>query len=243
MVTVKNLKKSYEMGKVKVYALNGINLDVGTGEFLAIMGSSGSGKSTLLHIMGGIDNPTSGEVVIDGFSLSGMDDTRITIFRREKIGFVFQSFNLMPTLTVEENIMLPLQISGVNSKGKKDKIDELLQFIGLFERRQHKPNQLSGGEQQRVSIARALVIDPKIVLLDEPTGSLDSKNGVKILELLCHTHKEYKTTIIMVTHSPFAAGYTEKTFFMKDGLVVDSLTKQNNVEYSAKTINDRLVNL
>ncbi len=243
MVIVKNLVKTYEMGKVKVNALNGVSLEIEKGSFLTVMGSSGSGKSTLLHIIGGIDNLTSGEVMINSKPLSRMNDTDITVFRRTNIGFVFQAFNLMPNLTVEENVRLPLQIAGVNTKAKENKIKELLQFVGLYERRAHKPNQLSGGEQQRVAIARALVIEPKLVLLDEPTGALDSKNSTKILELLQHIHKEYKATIIMVTHSPIAAEYTEKTVFLKDGLVTGSLERKNAPEYSAKAINDVLINL
>jgi len=243
MVTIKNLVKTYEMGKVKVNALNGLSLQINKGEFISIMGSSGSGKSTLLHIIGGIDTATAGEITIDGNATNHMDDTKITIFRRANIGFVFQAFNLMPTLTVEENIILPLQIAGKNVASKKNKIDELLDFTGLTERRDHKPSQLSGGEQQRVSIARALVIEPKIILLDEPTGSLDSKNGEKILELLRHTHKEYHSTIIMVTHSPLAAEFCEKTIFLKDGQVVDTFEKKNNNDYSSRSIYERMLKM
>ena len=243
MVKTVGLKKSYEMGKVKVAALNGADLIVTRGEFVALMGSSGSGKSTLLHLIGGIDSPTAGEVWIHGKCIQKMDDTELTLFRRSNIGFVFQFFNLMPTLTVAENIMLPLLIAGQRTNARKVKLKELLELIGLYERRHHKPNQLSGGQQQRVAIARALIIDPKIILLDEPTGSLDSKSGHQILELLCRSHRELHTTVIMVTHSPVAAGYAERTFFLKDGLIVDSLTQKNSAEYSARTINDKLIAL
>lgn len=243
MVKVKNLVKTYSMGKVSVNALRGVTLNVKKGEFISIMGSSGSGKSTLLHIVGGIDSCTSGEVQIDSKDISNMDDFKITSFRRANIGFVFQFFNLMPTLTVEENIKLPLQIAGINLKEKKERMDELLHFVGMYDRRNHKPNQLSGGEQQRVSIARALVIDPKIVLLDEPTGSLDSKNGDKVLELLQTTYKKFNSTIIMVTHSPFAAEYSEKTIFMKDGMIVESMERGSNPQYSAKLIYDKMATL
>lgn len=243
MVKIKGLSKIYEMGKVQVNALNGINLSIKKGEFVSIMGSSGSGKSTLLHIIGGIDQATSGEITIDGNSISEMDDTKMTVFRRSNIGFVFQAFNLMPTLTVEENIILPLQIAKMNTKNKLRRMNELLNFVGLYDRRHHKPNQLSGGEQQRVSIARALAIEPKIILLDEPTGSLDSKNGEKILELLHHTHAQYNSTIIMVTHSPLAAEYCDKTLFLKDGHVIDTLDKKTHSHYSSKTIYDRMLNL
>lgn len=243
MVKVKNLVKTYSMGKVSVNALRGVTLNVKKGEFISIMGPSGSGKSTLLHIMGGIDSCTSGEVQIDSKDISNMNDFKITSFRRANIGFVFQFFNLMPTLTVEENIKLPLQIAEIDLKEKKERIDELLYFVGMHDRRNHKPNQLSGGEQQRVSIARALVIDPKIVLLDEPTGSLDSKNGDKVLELLRTTYQKFNSTIIMVTHSPFAAEYSEKTIFMKDGMIVDSMERGSTPQYSAKLIYDKMATL
>lgn len=240
MIRVINLVKKYRMGKISVNALKGINLFVKKGEFISIMGSSGSGKSTLLHIMGGIDGCTSGEVQIDNKNITGMDDREITAYRRTNIGFVFQSFNLMPTLTIRENINLPLQIAGIDIKRKMKQMDELLQFVGLYARRDHKPNQLSGGEQQRVSIARALIINPKIILLDEPTGSLDSKNGNKVLELLRSTHQKYETTIIMVTHNPFAAEYSEKTIFMKDGIIADTLERTAGTKYSAKSIYDKM---
>lgn len=243
MIKVKKLIKTYSMGKTSVNALRGVSLDIKKGEFVSIMGSSGSGKSTLLHIIGGIDGCTSGEVQIDGRDITGMDDIEITTYRRTNIGFVFQAFNLMPTLTVIENIKLPLQIAGIDSKGKKDRVDELLHFVGLYERRDHKPSQLSGGEQQRVSIARALIIDPKIILLDEPTGSLDSKNGDKVLELLRSMYQKYNTTIIMVTHSPFAAEYSEKTVFMKDGMIADTLERAAVTKFSAKLIYDKMATM
>ncbi len=243
MVRTENLTKTYMLGEVEVNALNGVNLEVRQGEFLAIMGVSGSGKSTLLHIIGGIDRPTSGKVWIEGESLSEMDDTRITLFRRDKLGFVFQFFNLIPTLTVEENISLPLLIAEKNLKAYKTKIDELLHLMGLSERRLHKPSQLSGGEQQRVAIARAFVIDPKMVLLDEPTGNLDSKTSTNILELLAETHQQFRTTIVMVSHNPIDAAYTERTVFLKDGVIVDSMEKQEEAVYNAESINNRLLNL
>lgn len=242
MLTTKNLKKSYKMGEVVVNALNGINLTVDKGEYISIMGASGSGKSTLLHILGGVDNPTSGEITIGGVDLSKMNDYEATTFRRTNIGFVFQSFNLMPTLTVEENIALPILISGKKIEDNKNKINELIEVMGLKGREKHKPNQLSGGQQQRVAIARAFVTDPKIILLDEPTGSLDSKTGDMILELISSVHKKYKLTIIMVTHNVFAAEYADRVIFLKDGLVVDCIDRSSK-SLNAKSIYDKLVSL
>lgn len=189
MVKVQDIKKQYRVGEIKVNALNGANLEVNEGEFVAIMGSSGSGKSTLMNIIGGIDGPTEGKIWIDGKCISTMNDTDITIFRRTNIGFVFQSFNLMPTLTVQENIALPLLISGKTIEKYAYKINTLIDLVGLKGREHHKPSQLSGGQQQRVAIARAFVTEPKIILLDEPTGALDSKNGEIILELLTDVQK------------------------------------------------------
>jgi putative ABC transport system ATP-binding protein len=243
MVKTEHLTKTYMLGDVKVTALNGIDLDVPEGEFLAIMGASGSGKSTLLHTIGGIDRATSGHVWIDGECLSQMNDTKITLFRRDQLGFVFQFFNLIPTLTVEENIALPLLIAGKKASACTDRVHELLELVGLSERRLHKPNQLSGGEQQRVAIARAFVIDPKMVLLDEPTGNLDSKTSTAILKLLAETHRHFRTTILMVSHNPIDATYAERTVFLKDGVIADVLKKETGAEYTAELINNRLLSL
>jgi putative ABC transport system ATP-binding protein len=172
-----------------------------------------------------------------------MDDNAITLFRRTSIGIVFQFFNLIPTLTVEENIALPLLIAGKRLKTYQSKIDELLQMIGLYERRNHKPGQLSGGQQQRVAIARAFVIDPKLILLDEPTGNLDSKTGANILALLTEAHHSFHTTIVMVSHNPIDAEYAERTIFLKDGLLVDTMEKTNETIYTAEALNRRLLQL
>jgi putative ABC transport system ATP-binding protein len=243
MVKTEDLTKTYTLGEVEVTALNGVNLEVRQGEFLAIMGVSGSGKSTLLHTIGGIDRATSGNVWIDGECISEMDDTKITLFRRNTLGFVFQFFNLIPTLTVEENIALPLLIAGKNLNKYTTKINDLLHFIGLSERRLHKPSQLSGGEQQRVAIARAFVIEPKMVLLDEPTGNLDSKTSSLILDLVAKTHQQFQTTIMMVSHNPIDAAYAERTVFLKDGAIVDIMEKGKEIVYTAETINTRLLSL
>ena len=243
MVRIERLTKTYTLGEVEVTALNGVNLEVRQGEFLAIMGASGSGKSTLLHTIGGIDRATSGNVWIDGECLSAMDDTKITLFRRDKLGFVFQFFNLIPALTVEENIALPLLIAGENLNKYTTKIDELLHLVGLSERRLHKPGQLSGGEQQRVAIARAFIIEPKMVLLDEPTGNLDSKTSQTILELIAKTHQQFQTTIMMVSHNPIDAVYAERIVFLKDGIIADAMEKGKDMAYNVEAINNKLLGL
>ena len=204
------IKKQYQMGEVAVNALAGVNLTVAKGEFVAIMGPSGSGKSTLLHLLGGLDGPTDGEITLAGQPLARLSDDEITLVRRRKIGFIFQFYNLLPTLSAEENVGLPLLIDGQNLERHREKITRLLALVGLADRRDHKPDQLSGGQQQRVAIARAFVNDPEIVLADEPTGNLDSKSGTAILELLRKTYDELAATIIMVTHDPRAASFADR---------------------------------
>jgi putative ABC transport system ATP-binding protein len=181
------------------------------------MGPSGSGKSTLLHMIGGLDQPSGGEVFLAGSRLSQLKDNKVTLLRRRNIGFVFQFFNLLPTLSAEENITLPLLIDGQNPKAYRERIDSLLQLVGLSERRRHKPEQLSGGEQQRVALARALITDPTILLADEPTGNLDSKTGTAIMELLRQSCDELKQSIVVVTHDPRAAAYADRVVFLRDG--------------------------
>ncbi|MDQ7030837.1 MAG: ABC transporter ATP-binding protein [Ardenticatenia bacterium] len=193
------------------------------GEFVAVMGPSGSGKSTLLYLLGGLDRPTDGDIVLDGHSLSRLDDDEITLLRRRRVGFIFQFFNLVPTLTAEENVVLPLLIDGQDVRRHVDRVTALLELVGLADRRDHKPDQLSGGQQQRVSIARALVMEPAILLADEPTGNLDSKSGTGILELMRRSCDELGQTIVMVTHDPKAAGYADRVVFLKDGRIVDEL--------------------
>jgi putative ABC transport system ATP-binding protein len=218
------LRKRYQMGEVTVDALRGIDFVVRQGEFVAIMGPSGAGKSTLLHLMGGLDTPSDGDVALGGVRLARLSDDEITIVRRRQVGFIFQFFNLLPTLTAAENVALPLLIDGQRIEDHAARIDELLDLVGLDNRRNHKPDQLSGGEQQRVAIARAFANDPTIVLADEPTGNLDSRSGTVVLELLRRTCKELDATVVMVTHDPRAASYADRVVFLKDGRAVRELT-------------------
>jgi putative ABC transport system ATP-binding protein len=223
ILQAEELRKHYVLGEHTVHALAGVDFVVREGEFVAIMGPSGSGKSTLLHLMGGLDRPSGGEVTLAGRRLSVLSDKEATLVRRHNIGFVFQFFNLLPTLTTEENVALPLIIDGQNLRKHQARIDQLLELVGLSGRRGHKPDQLSGGEQQRVAIARALVTSPAIVLADEPTGNLDSKTGTAIMGLLVQSQEELNQTIIVVTHDPRAATYAERTVFLRDGLIHDEL--------------------
>ena len=223
ILETKSIEKRYQMGEVTVHALAGVDFTVKKGEFVAVMGPSGSGKSTLLHLLGGLDKPSDGDVVLAGHSLPILSDKQTTLLRRRRVGFIFQFYNLLPTLTAEENIALPLLIDGKRLKDCRAKIDELLELVGLTDRRKHKPDQLSGGEQQRVAIARALVSDPDIVLADEPTGNLDSKAGEEILKLLRRSCDQYGQTIVMVTHDPKVASYADRIVFLKDGRVVNEI--------------------
>jgi putative ABC transport system ATP-binding protein len=218
-----DLRKQYQMGEVTVDALQSVDFVVQQGEFVAIMGPSGAGKSTLLHLMGGLDTPSDGDIVLGGKRLAHLSDDEVTVVRRRQVGFIFQFFNLLPTLTAAENVALPLLIDGKRIEDYATRIDELLDLVGLSGRRDHKPDQLSGGEQQRVAIARAFINDPKIVLADEPTGNLDSKSGTTVLELLRRTCKDLNATVVMVTHDPRAASYADRVIFLKDGQIVREL--------------------
>ena len=218
-----DVSKQYQMGEVKVDALAGVDFGVEQGEFVAVMGPSGSGKSTLLHLLGGLDQPTEGEVALDGRVLSELSDNQVTITRRRSVGFIFQFYNLIPTLSAEENVALPLLIDGQRPKEYRERVDHLLELVGLTGRRHHRPDQLSGGEQQRVAIARALVTEPAIVLADEPTGNLDSRAGGEILKLLRQLRDELGQTIVMVTHDPKAASHADRIVFLKDGAVIDEM--------------------
>ncbi len=243
VLEAKLIKKQYQMGEVTVSALGGVNLVVTKGEFVAIMGPSGSGKSTLLHLLGGLDGPSDGEITLAGQPLSKLSDNEITVVRRRKVGFIFQFYNLLPTLTAEENVGLPLLIDGQNLDKHKEKIGNLLNLVGLGDRKHHKPDQLSGGQQQRVAIARAFVNDPEIVLADEPTGNLDSKSGTAILELLRKTSDELNATIAMVTHDPRAASFADRVVFLKDGHIVRELKNANTQTHNIQPIMDVMAGL
>ena len=228
------LRKQYRLGEHTVDALSGVDFVVGKGEFIAIMGPSGSGKSTLLHLLGGLDRPTDGEITLAGLRLSLLDDDRATLARRRNVGFVFQFFNLLPTLSAEENITLPLIIDGQNPRAHQGRVDALLKMVGLTDRRRHKPDQLSGGEQQRVAIARALVTEPAIILADEPTGNLDSRTGTAIMDLLRRSCDEFRQTIVVITHDPRAAVYADRVVFLRDGHVQREVVFEPEQEISQR---------
>ena len=216
-----DLRKLYGEGEVAVAAVDGVTIDFFTGEFTAVMGPSGSGKSTLMHCMAALDTPTSGEVFIGDVELGALKDKQLTRLRRDKVGFVFQSFNLVPTLTAQENIELPLSIAG--RKPDAGWFDSVIETVGLRSRLKHRPNELSGGQQQRVAAARALMSRPEIVFADEPTGNLDSTSSAEVLSLLRSSVDDHGQTIVMVTHDPVAAAYTDRVVFLTDGRVVEEL--------------------
>jgi len=223
VLEAQQVRKRYQLGDHGVDALAGVDFSVGQGEFVAIMGPSGSGKSTLLHLLGGLDKPSEGEVVLAGNRLSELNDQAATLARRHHVGFVFQFFNLLPTLTARENILLPLMIDGKEVSGYEDRLQKLLELVGLADRQNHKPDQLSGGEQQRVAIARALITEPELVLADEPTGNLDSKTGRAIMQLLRRSCDEFGQTIVVVTHDPQASVFADRVVFLRDGSIVRDL--------------------
>ncbi|MFZ0341865.1 MAG: ABC transporter ATP-binding protein [Gaiellaceae bacterium] len=220
-VEARDLTRVYGDGTTAVEALRGVEIDVKAGELVAVMGPSGSGKSTLMHILAGLDKPTAGTVMIAGTEITGLDDSALTRLRRRHIGFVFQFFNLLPMLNAEENVLLPLSIAG--EKPDRAWLDELLGKMGLDKRRSHRPSELSGGEQQRVAIARSLVSRPTILFADEPTGNLDSKTGGEILDLIRDSVDSYGQTTVMVTHEPRAASTADRILFLSDGLIVKEL--------------------
>lgn len=216
ILKVKNLSKVYGKDDIEVKALNNINLEIDKGEFVVIVGKSGSGKSTLLHIMSGLETPTSGDVIIDNINISYLDEKQRALLRKEKIGLIFQSYNLIPVLTVEENIKLPT----INTNNQDNKyVNELMELLDIKERKNHLPNQLSGGQQQRVAIGRALVNKPAIILADEPTGNLDTKTEREVLNLLKSSQKKYNQTIIMITHNIDITKYADKVIKIEDGFI------------------------
>ena len=218
ILSVRNLKKYYNTGENTVKALDGIDLDICKGEFLAVVGTSGSGKSTLLHMLGGLDNPTSGEVIIDGRNISGLSRDELTVYRRRKIGFVFQNYNLLPLMNVYENLVLPIKLDGI--KPDNDYIEEILKLLKLEDKKYFMPNQLSGGQQQRVALARALAIKPAIILADEPTGNLDSRTSQDVLGLIKISSQNLAQTIVMITHNEEIAQMADRIIRIEDGKIV-----------------------
>ena len=218
VVQARGVSRQYGQGDAVVHALSGVDVDLARGRLTAIMGPSGSGKSTLMHILAGLDEPTAGSVTVDGVEITSLKERELTQLRRDKIGFIFQTFNLLPTLTAQENIELPMTIAG--RKGDGQWVDQLIDTVGLADRLSHKPSELSGGQQQRVAVARALVGRPAVLFADEPTGNLDSKTGDHVLDLLRRSVEEYGQTIVMVTHDAHAASIADRLLFLKDGEIV-----------------------
>ena len=228
LLRVEHLSKIYGAGENQVKALDDVSLSVEKGEFVAIVGASGSGKSTLLHLLGGVDRPTSGKVYINGTDIFAMNDDELAIFRRRQVGIIYQFYNLIPILNVEENMAIPMELDG--RKVEKAQMDDMLLRLGLTERRTHLPNELSGGQQQRTSIGRALITRPSIVLADEPTGNLDSKSGKIVIESLKDINEHMGKTIIMVTHDPQMASYCSRLILLKDGVILEDLENNRNQE-------------
>ncbi len=243
ILEARDLVKRYPLGESTVEALRGVSLTVERGEFVAIMGSSGSGKSTMLHLLGGLDLPTAGEVVIDGISISSLDEEQRTLTRRAKTGFVFQYFNLIPLLSVAENVGLPFLIAGDALGRHRSRVDELLGLVGLADKAEHRPDQLSAGEQQRVALARALATGPAILLADEPTGNLDYTTGAEILDLLWDSADRLGQTIVLVTHDARAAAYADRVLVVRDGEVREEIQLGRRRDHDAKPLIRRLAEL
>ena len=226
VIKLENVWKTYKMGKVEVNALQGLDFHVEEGEFVAIMGPSGSGKSTAVNMIGCLDVPTKGKIMLEQHDISKLSESELAQIRGRKIGFIFQQFNLIPTLTALENVMLPMIFQGIDEKERTKRAAKLLELVGLGDRVNHKPTELSGGQQQRVAIARALANNPDVVIADEPTGNLDSKTGANVLEFLQNFHRKAGKTIVMVTHDASLAKIAERTEFLKDGKIVKSLNNR-----------------
>ncbi|HMB22342.1 MAG: ABC transporter ATP-binding protein [Chloroflexota bacterium] len=240
IITTQNLTKTFGSGSTAITALDRVNLSVNAGEFVAIMGPSGCGKSTLLHLIGGLDRPSDGKVIIEGTSIAEMDDDRLTELRRRRIGFVFQFFNLIPVLNALENAALPVTLDGVKPADAQKQAAEWLKRFGLSDRLSNRPDQLSGGQQQRVAIARALAAEPSLILADEPTGNLDTRSGDEIASLLRDVAKKYGRTVIMVTHDPRIAAYADRIVFLKDGKVVDETLLERRNDNRAATVEKKI---
>lgn len=220
VIQVKNLYKIFRVGNTKVRALNGVDLTIYRGEFCAIVGTSGSGKSTMLNMLAGLEKPTKGEVIIAGEHLENMKENQLVRFRREKVGFIFQSFNLLGTMNAIENVALPLTFRGMDKKKREKKASEMLDLVGLSKHKTHRPNEMSGGQQQRVGVARALVLNPEIIFADEPTGNLDSNTSAEVMRLMRKVVQEQNQTLVMVTHDNHLAGFADRIFHIIDGKIV-----------------------
>lgn len=227
VVKTMDLEKKYRLGEIVVHALRGVSMELERGEFVVVVGSSGSGKTTLLDLIGALDKPAKGKVYIDGKDLTAMSERELTWLRRKKIGFVFQFYNLIPVLTAFENIELPMIVAGVPKRKMRERTQELLETIGLVDRANHRPDELSGGEQQRIAIARALANQPSIVLADEPTGDLDTATGSEVMEVLREMSKREKVTVIVVTHDPVIAEMADRILEMRDGKILSEPTSAN----------------
>lgn len=228
VIQVKNLYKVFRVGNERVRALNGVDMTIYKGEFCAIVGTSGSGKSTMLNMLAGLEKPTKGEVIIAGQHLEKMSENQLVKFRREKVGFIFQSFNLLGTMNAIENVALPLTFRGVNKKVREEKAVKMLKLVGLPKHMKHRPSEMSGGQQQRVGVARALVLDPEIIFADEPTGNLDSNTSAEVLKLMRKVVQEQNQTMVMVTHDNHLAGFADRIFHIIDGKIVKV---ENRSEY------------
>jgi putative ABC transport system ATP-binding protein len=238
LIQTKNLTKIYGKGETAVSALKSVNLSVKAGEFIAVMGPSGCGKSTLLHLLGGLDRPSDGQVLIEGQAISTLDDEALTKLRRRKMGFVFQFFNLIPVLNTVENVALPLVLDGQPAKQVRQKAEDWLEKVGLSDRLLNRPDQLSGGQQQRVAVARALVAEPALILADEPTGNLDTRASDEIASLLRQVANEWGRSVIMVTHDPRIAAYADRIVFLKDGIIVDETLLSAGSSESASAVKE-----
>ena len=243
IIEVKNLYKLYKLGDSAVRALNGVSLEIYEGEFCAIVGTSGSGKSTMLNMLAGLEKPTKGEVIIDGQHIENLKEDQLVRFRREKVGFIFQSFQLLGSMNALENVALPLSFRGVPKAERLKKADKMLDLVKLKKHKKHLPNQMSGGQQQRVGVARALVVDPKIIFADEPTGNLDSRTSREVMALMQQVVREQKKTLVMVTHDDHLAGYADRIFHIIDGKIVkveDNRKKQGNMQSREEMSNETM---
>lgn len=230
VIQVKNLYKIYRVGENKVRALNGVDLKIYKGEFCSIVGTSGSGKSTMLNMLAGLEKPTKGEIIVAGEHLEKMSENQLVKFRREHVGFIFQSFNLLGTMDAVENVALPLVFRGVPKKERMEKADKMLDLVGLSKHKDHRPNEMSGGQQQRVGVARALVLDPEIIFADEPTGNLDSNTSAEVMRLMQRIVRERNQTLVMVTHDNHLASFADRIFHIIDGKIVKIEDNRKNME-------------